>query len=169
MERLRLTYRSDNLEITASGRTRVSKPWYTVVSDNTNDNATWNNQFQSTFNWTVGETGFVMKADYSYNWYNGYTTQLSPEHILNAEISKLLFKKQFTLALRGYDILNQTKNLSVSDTDNYHQETWNNTLGRYVILSLTWRFGNFGNARNGRMGGMRPGMGGPGGYRGGRR
>ena len=55
------------------------------------------------------------------------------------------------------------------NTDNYHQETWNNTLGRYVILSLTWRFGNFGNARNGRMGGMRPGMGGPGGYRGGRR
>ena len=167
MDRLRVTYRSDNLEITASGRTRVSKPWYTVMTDNTNDNATWNNQIQSTFNWTVGETGLVIKSDYSYNWYNGYTTQLSPEHILNAEISQLLFKKQFTLALRGYDILNQTKNLSVSDTDNYHQETWNNTLGRYIILSLTWRFGNFGNARNGRMGGMGPGMGGPGGYRGG--
>ena len=56
-------------------------------------------------------------------------------------------------------------------TDNYYQETRNNTLGRYVILSFTWRFGNFGKAgqqmrermggggRGGRGGGgMRPMM-----------
>jgi len=33
----------------------------------------------------------------------------------------------------------------------------NNTLGRYVILSLTYRFGNFDNANKGR----RRGPGGP--------
>ncbi|MBQ1841702.1 MAG: hypothetical protein II130_01835, partial [Bacteroidales bacterium] len=95
----------------------------------------------------------------------GYTTPRDDEFIINAEISQLLFKKQFTLALKVYDLLNQAKNLSVTDTDDYHQEVYNNTLGRYVILSLTWRFGTFG-GRNGGRRGMGPGMGGPGGGRG---
>ena len=64
-----------------------------------------------------------------------------------------------TLALKCYDILNQAKNLSVTDATNYHSEVWNNTLGRYIIFSATWRFGNFGNAKN-----MRMGPGGPGGW-----
>ena len=71
--------------------------------------------------------------------------------MLNAEINKLLFKDKFTLALKAYDIFNQSKNLSVTDESNYHLETRNNTLGRYVILSLTYRFGNF----NGPQGGGR--------------
>ena len=45
-----------------------------------------------------------------------------------------------------------------------HSETRNNTLGRYIILSLTWRFGTFdasrmGPGRGGR--GRGPGFGGP--------
>ena len=84
--------------------------------------------------------------------------------ILNVEISKLLFKDQLTLTLKGYDLLNQAKNLSVTDASNYHTETVNNTLGRYIILSLTWRFGSFGGMKS-RMGGPGPGRGpgGPGG------
>ncbi len=62
-----------------------------------------------------------------------------------------------TLSVKGYDILGQAKNLTVTDTANYHTESKNNTLGRYLILSLTYRFGNFG----GNNGGMR-GPGGPG-------
>jgi len=167
MERLRVTYRLDNLEITASGRTRFSKPWYTIA--NASEQATWNNQLQGTFTWTMGRSGFTVKSDMNYNWYRGYTTDREDEYILNAEISKLLFKNKFTLALRAYDILNQSKNLSVTDASNYHQETWNNTLGRYIILSLTYRFGNYNNDRGGR-GGMRGpgGFGGPGGPGGGR-
>ena len=158
IDRLRLTYRNDNLEVTASGRTRFSKPWYTIAT--ANENATWNNQLQSTFSWKVNSIGLTVKADANYNWYNGYTTPREDEYIVNAEIDQLLFKKSVTLALRCYDIFNQAKNLSVTDATNYHQEVWNNTLGRYIILSLTWRFGNFGNAKNMRMG---PRMGGPGG------
>ncbi|MDE5955063.1 MAG: hypothetical protein K2G80_01015, partial [Bacteroidales bacterium] len=63
------------------------------------------------------------------------------------------------LALNAYHILNQSKNLSITDASNYHQELRNNTLGRYVILSLTYRFGNFGKGRGGMAGG--PGGRGP--------
>ena len=159
-ERLRATYRNDFVELIAGGRTRVAKSWYTVASANTN--TTWNNQVNASMNWTI-PGGITLTSDFSYNWYRGYTTKQDDEYILNAEISKLLFKNQFTLALKAYDILNQAKNLSVSDSANYHTETWNNTLGRYVILSLTWRFGNMNNASKG----MRGGPGGPGGPRGG--
>jgi len=168
VERLRFMYRCDLVEVTVSGRTQMNKSWYSVSTSS--ESLTWNNQAECTMNWTIpGGVGLV--AEYNYNWYNGYTaqSQIDPSHILNVEISKLLFKKKVTLAIKGYDLIGQSRNISISDTDNYHQETSNNTLGRYVILSLTYRFGNFNKARNQfeknernfqRGGG--PGMGGPG-------
>ena len=155
-QRLRFTYRSDLVELNVGGRTRMSKSWYTM--QNSNQQYTWSNRVDASMNWTIpGGINLIAEADY--NWYVGYTTPQEAEVILNAEITKLLFKKKFTLALKAYDILGQSKNLSVSDNANYHQETRNNTLGRYIILSLTYRFGNFNQA-----GGGRRGPGGPGGY-----
>lgn len=140
-QRLRFTFRSDLVELNIGGRTRYAKSWYTISS--TNQKATWNNQVDFSMNWTL-PAGFGIDSDLDYNWYNGYTTPQEDEFVLNAEISKLLFKDKFTLALKAYDILNQAKNLSVTDASNYHLESRNNTLGRYVILSLTYRFGTFG-------------------------
>ena len=135
----------------------MNKSWYTLA--NANQQTTWNNQIDASMNWTI-PGGINLIADVDYNWYRGYTTPQESEIILNAEITKLLFKKKFTLALKAYDILNQSKNLSVTDASNYHQEVINNTLGRYVILSLTYRFGNFnGNGQ------QRQGPGGSGGPR----
>ena len=152
-QRLRLTYRSDLVELTLGGRTRMSKSWYTMK--NSELAATWNNQVDASMNWTI-PGGINLIADVDYNWYNGYTTPQEDEVILNAEITKLLFKNKCTLALKAYDILGQSKNLSVSDSANYHIETRNNTLGRYIILSFTYRFGNFGGGKGGPMGGRGP-------------
>ena len=159
-QRLRFTYRNDFVEVNLGARTRMNKSWYTL---NKELKPTWNNQADGSMNWTI-PGGINLIAEAQYNWYNGYTTPQEDEIILNAEITKLLFKKKFTLALKAYDILGQSKNLSVSDASNYHLETRNNTLGRYIILSLTYRFGNFNQA-----GGQRRGPGGPGGFGGGPR
>ena len=161
-QRLRLTYRNDFVELTVGGRTRMNKSWYTM--ENSNLSATWNNQVDGSMNWTV-PGGINLIADVDYNWYYGYTTPQEDEVIVNAEITKLLFDNKCTLALKAYDILGQSKNLSVSDSANYHLETRNNTLGRYIILSFTYRFGNFGGAggrggRGGHGGGRGPGFGG---------
>ena len=163
-QRLRLTYRNDFVEVTVGGRTRMNKSWYTM--ENSQLTATWNNQIDGSMNWTI-PGGINIIADVDYNWYNGYTTPQEDEIIVNGEITKLLFKNKCTLALKAYDILGQSKNLSVSDSANYHLETRNNTLGRYIILSLTYRFGNFGGPGGGR-GGHGPGPG-PGGFGGPRR
>jgi hypothetical protein len=162
-QRLRLTYRNDFVELTVGGRTRMNKSWYTMK--NSQLQATWNNQIDASMNWTI-PGGINIISDVDYNWYNGYTTPQEDEIILNAEITKLLFKNKCTLALKAYDILGQSKNLSVSDSANYHIETRNNTLGRYIILSLTYRFGNFGGPGGGRgPGGHGPMGGGHGPYR----
>ncbi|MCQ2175171.1 MAG: outer membrane beta-barrel protein [Bacteroidales bacterium] len=155
MENLRLTYRTDYIEATVGARTRVQKPWYTVDT-NQQQNTTWTNTASASFIWTIGDSGFGINMNGDYNWYNGYSTNPENNFILNCELSKQLFNNNATLALRGYDLLNQTKSLSVSDTANYHNESRAITLGRYVIVSLTFRFGTFG---RGRMGGGR-GMGG---------
>ena len=151
-QRLRFTYRNDFVELNIGARTRMNKSWYTL---NQEVAPTWNNQADGSMNWTI-PGGINIIAEAKYNWYNGYSTPQEDEIILNAEITKLLFKKKFTLALKAYDILGQSKNLSVSDSSNYHLETRNNTLGRYIILSLTYRFGNFNQG-----GGQRRGPGGP--------
>ena len=159
-ERLRATYRSDDVEVMLSGRTRMSKPWYTVQAAVA---ATWANQVSASFKWTVGQSGFEISTDADYNWYRGYTTEQPSEFVWNASVSQQVFKRRGTISLKAYDILDQAKNLTVTDTANYHQEVRNNTLGRYIMLSFTWRFGNFGRA--GQQMRARGGMGGPGGRR----
>ena len=163
-ERLRATYRNDFLEVIVSGRTRFNKPWYTVQNAVA---ATWNNQVEGSIKWTIGKSGVELATDANYNWYNGYTSAPPAQFIWNASVSTPLFKRRATLALKAYDILNRAKNLTVSDTANYHQEVLNNTLGRYIMLSFTYRFGNFGEA--GKQMRARMGQGGPGGPGGGGR
>ena len=66
--------------------------------------------------------------------------------------------------MKGYDVLGQAKNLTVTDASNYHNEVLNNTLGRYVIVSLTYRFGTFDRSKMRGPGGPGGrGFGGPGG------
>lgn len=152
VERLNLKYSNEKIELNLSGRTRYNQSWYTV-SDGV---ATWANQVRGEANWTIG-AGFSAVTRMSYNWYRGYSTPQEDEYVWDAELSKLLFKDKFTLTLKAYDILNQSKNLSITDAANYHQEMRNNTLGRYIILSLTYRFGTFDKSKM---------QGGPGGFRG---
>jgi hypothetical protein len=110
-------------------------------------------------NWTL-PFGMNLITDINYNWYNGYTTPQEPEFVWNAEITQLLFNNKCTIALRAYDLLNQAKNLTVTDNSNYHLESRSNTLGRYVVVAFTYRFGTFGNNRGGRGPGMGMGRGG---------
>ena len=162
-DRLRLRYRGSAIEAMVGASTRMNRSWYSI--SNANDNTTtWNNSVSASLTWNWEGPGISIESDFDYNWYNGYSTQQPSESILNAEISKLLFNDTMTLAIRGYDILGQSRNLMVSDSANYHSESVNNTLGRYVIVSLTWRFGTMGGGRGGFRG---PGPGGtpPGGPR----
>ena len=163
MERLNLNYRSDYFEFRVNGGTRFNKPWYSVKTDDTNDNATWNNSVGGSINWTIGYTGLTFTTDANYNWYAGYKTDQPSRLIWNAGLQMPIIYNQATISLNAYDLLGQRNNLSTTQNENLYSESRSLSIGRYVILSFTWRFGTFG-GRNGRMGGF----GGFGGGRGGR-
>lgn len=170
-ERLNLQFRTDDIEIRVGGSTNVSKSW--ISTDNSSTPYTWRNAVNASFTWTWDITGMSLRTDANYNWYTNYTTDVEPECIINAEITKMIFKQRATIALRGSDLLAQSKSFSYSvDADGNIRESTSNILGRYIIFSFTYRFGTFGGGRGrgGHGGGMPMGGGMPpmGGGRGGR-
>ncbi|MBR6423234.1 MAG: TonB-dependent receptor [Bacteroidales bacterium] len=168
-ENLRLTYRDDIFETSLGGGTRYSQTWYSITTKNVKP--TFTSNVEGRFMAKIPNV-LNISTDARYTFYNGYNAAYNdPTLVWNAEISKQLFKNQFTLTLKAYDILNQSKNTYRTQRDNYTLDTRNNTLGRYIMLSLTYRFGTFGGQRGNRMGPGGPGRGpggpGPGGWGGG--
>ena len=112
------------------------------------------------------------QADASYQWYNGYTTDMKPMTLVNMTINKRI-ARVVTLSLSVTDLLAQSRALSVTENGAIHSETLSNTLGRYILLSFSYNFGTMGGRRGGarmggnRGGGMGGGMMGGGGFRGG--
>ena len=155
---LRGNYRSDHLMVTLGGGTNMNHTWYTIqdpaYSEGQQQTTTWNNNLSASITWNWTATGISVKSDYRYRWFNGYKPAQESQNILNAEITKTVFKT-ITLALRGYDILGQNKNIMVSENmeQGIHSETLSNSLGRYIIFSATFRFGTMGGQRAGRGGG----------------
>ena len=159
-ENLRLSYRDDIFEASLGGGTRFSQSFYSISENN--HPATWTSNAEARFIAKIPNV-LNVSSDARYTRYDGYNSEFNdPTFVWNAEISKQLFKNQFTLALKAYDILNQSKNTYRTNTSNYVQDTRNNTLGRYVMLSLTYRFGTFGGQRGGQRGPGGPGGFGPG-------
>ncbi|MBO7278629.1 MAG: outer membrane beta-barrel protein [Bacteroidales bacterium] len=161
-ERLQLIYRNDFLETRLGGSVGFENAWYTIKEQERP--STWSNSVDADVNITL-PMGWEIGTDFRYNFYYGYEAGYGdPQAIWNAEISKLLFNDKGTLAIRMYDILNQSKGLRRTMTDNYVQDVQNNTLGQYFMISFTYRFGTF-NGNNGGHRGMGPGRGpmGPGG------
>ena len=156
MENLTFVYRNDYLETRLGARASYRKAWYEIASQARSD--TWDNsvfaEVTATLPW-----GMEIATDARYNYYIGYDAGFGePSLTWNAEISQSFLKKKMTLRLKVYDILNQSRNNYRNTTDNYIEDTYNNTLGQYFIISLVYRFGNFDRMMGG---GMRRGPGGP--------
>ena len=154
-ERITFTWRADDFDFRLGASTNYQRTW--VDTDVTT--STFRNAVNGSFTWDWDLTGLTFDTDVNYNWYNGYATNPTPTLLWNMEIEKLIFKNQATIALRGYDLLGQTKNFSLSTSGTTYTESFTNSLGRYVMVAFTWRFNSFGGQRGrGGMGG--PGMGG---------
>lgn len=141
-ENLRFVYRNDIVEASLGGGVRYSQAWYSIASQNVAP--TWTNSIEGRF---IAKIPDVMdiSTNARYNFYKGYTAGYGdPNLVWNAEVSRQIFKKSATIAVRMYDILNQSRQTYRTTTDNYVLDRTNNTLGRYFVVSLTWRFGKFG-------------------------
>jgi len=163
-ETLRFTYRNDYIEAIIGGSTNFRKAYYTTNAADIRP--TWDNAVTASFNATMfnGVTNFV--TDASYNFYYGYSEGYNtPKLIWNASLLQTILGGRATVSIAVNDILNQQKSINRQITDNYVLDRRTNTLGRYFIVSFTYRFGTFGGQRGGGFGGgrgMRMGGGGRG-------
>ena len=157
-ENITFVFRNDYIETRLGASASYRKAWYEIASQARAD--TWDNAVFAEVNATL-PWGMELRTDARYNYYIGYEAGFGePELMWNAEISQLFLKDKMTLRCKVYDILNQAKNNYRTTTDNYVEDTYNNTLGQYFMISLVYRFGNFD-----KMMGGRRGPGGPGGPR----
>ena len=63
----------------------------------------------------------------------------------NASIAYQFLKgREATITLKGYDLLQQRKNISRSVTANYIDDRIYNSLTRYFMLTFSYRFNTFG-------------------------
>ena len=163
-ERITFTWRADDFDFRIGASTNYQRTWV----DETVTTSTFRNAATGSFTWNWEAPGITFDTDMNYMWYNGYATNPTPTFLWNMEIEKLLFKNQASLSLRGYDLLGQTKNFSLSTNGTTYTESFTNSLGRDVIVAFTWRFNSFGGPRGrGGMGGMGGGRGMGGGMMGG--
>ncbi|MDX1685005.1 MAG: outer membrane beta-barrel family protein [Saprospiraceae bacterium] len=90
-------------------------------------------------NWILSST--VDYARYS-NEAFGAADQL---FLWSIEISKsFLENERATLKLRAFDILNQNQGINRTNSLNYVRESRSNVLGRYVMLSFSYKLSRFG-------------------------
>ena len=115
--------------------------------DKTANTNTWDHSFRADAQYNT-TNGWEFKTDIRYSLYRGYSYGFDhPECIWNVTVSKTI--KSFTLRAGVADLLNQTRGLSRTASDEYVQDTFRNTLGRYFMVGLSFNFGKM-NAKNNR-------------------
>ena len=78
-------------------------------------------------------------TSYNRRGYNDEQMNTS-EWVWNARLTRGFLKKRLTLSLDAFDILGQLKSTSVSLNTQGRTETWYNSLPRYVMLHLSYKF-----------------------------
>ena len=92
---------------------------------------------------------YEFNTDLSYFFYKGYAEGYGqPEWQWNIEINKSI--GAFNLSVTVHDILNQTRNLTHTVTDNYVEDSYRLIMGRYVLFGVKWNFGKMNAAHSAR-------------------
>ena len=141
-ERLRVTYTNEWLEVGIKSLIRYNTAKYSLQS-NMNVNA-----FDISNGGNV-EIRFpkdiTLSLDYDYNFKTGYTDGFDrPQHLLGAQFNVSVFKKkQGTISLKGFDLLNQRISVSRVVLSNYIEDIAYSTQPRYFMLQFSYRFNYF--------------------------
>jgi hypothetical protein len=103
---------------------------------------TWGGMFNGTYS---APFGLVISTDLSYSTTSGYSAGYNTNQWLwNGSIAyQFLSEKAASLTLSVYDILGQRKNVYRNVTANYMEDVIYNSLGRYGMLTFTYRFNTF--------------------------
>jgi len=144
-----------------------------ALKSNARNIHTWGGMFNGTYS---APFGLVISTDLRYSTTSGYSAGYnSDQWIWNGSLAyQFLRDKQASITLSVYDILGQRKNIYRNVTGDYIEDVNYNSLGRYGMVTFTYRFNTFKKGeqpkdRNADRWGGGPGRFGPGGRPGGGR
>ena len=159
-ESISLAFRSTYFDTELRGRYNLQ---YVRNPVQTGNNRTVHG-YGGTYSFTVNTPiGLSINSDISYSGNQGYTDGYNQDVWLwNAQISySFLAGKNATIMLKGVDLLNQSNNIQRTVTGNYLEDVEYNTLGRYCMISFSYRFNTFGKDKPQMRGQFGPGFGPP--------
>ena len=163
-ESLSLAFRSTYFDTELRGRYNLQ---YLTNTVQTGNNRTIHS-YGGTYSFTVNlPFGLSLGSDISYTGNQGYSDGYNEEvWMWNAQISYSFLKgKNATIMLKGVDLLDMSSNIQRTVTGNYMEDVDYNTLGRYCMLSFSYRFNTFGKDRPQMRNQYGPGFGPPPGHR----
>ena len=113
-----------------------------ALKSNTRNINTWGGMFNGTYS---APFGLVISTDLRYSTTSGYSAGYnSDQWIWNGSVAyQFLRDKQAAVTLSVYDILGQRKNIYRNVTGDYIEDVFYNSLGRYGMVTFTYRFNTF--------------------------
>lgn len=107
----------------------------------------WHNliTFEPTY---ASEKGYQIRTVWAYNMRKGYGAGYDENYLQwNMSVSKNI--KAFTFSITGNDLLNSRRSYTHDVSEEYVQDSYTNTIGRYILFSITWNFGKMNASKSG--------------------
>lgn len=145
-----------NIQTTSSTFTRANQ------SGASNTIHSYGGMFYAAYNTPIG---ISLQTDLNYTATAGYAPGYNKnEWMWNASIAYSFLRDQSaTVTIRANDLLKQRSNIQRTVTANYIDDTRYNSLGRYFMVTLTYKFNTFGKGNEPASRNRQRGPGGPGG------
>ena len=142
-----ISFRPENFELEI-------RPSYRLQTTN-NSSQSSNDQTIHTYGGSLNSTyytpfGIVLNTDLNFSATSGYSDGYNTRQWLwNAALSyEFLKDKAATVTVKVFDILQQRQSIRRNVTANYIQDLESNTLGRYCMLTFTYKFTTFGSQKD---------------------
>lgn len=159
-----IAFRPDNLELEVRPRYSLQQTRSSVQTGNNRTIHSYGGMFNGTY---YAPFGLVISTDLNWAKTSGYSEGYNSNQCLwNATLSyQFLRDRSLTLSAKAYDLLQQRKSIMRQNGNNYIDDTMYNSLTRYFMFTVAWKFNTFGkgNEPESRNRGPWGGPGGPGG------
>ena len=137
-----LAFRNSVFDIELRPRYSFQNTTTSALKSNARNIHTWGANFDGTYS---APFGLVISTDLRYSTTSGYSAGYnSDQWIWNGSIAyQFLRDKQAAVTISVYDILGQRKNIYRNVTGDYIEDVNYNSLGRYGMVTFTYRFNTF--------------------------
>ena len=137
-----LAFRNDVFDLELRPQYSFQNTTNTLQTSSNRNIHTYGGMFNGTYS---APFGLVISTDLSYSTTSGYSAGYNTKQWLwNGSVAyEFMTEKQASITLTVNDILGQQKNVFRNVTANYIEDAIYNSLGRYGMLTFTYRFTTF--------------------------